>query len=276
MTQSPLISLNDGREIPQLGLGVWQLPDEQAPSLIQEAVAAGYRAIDTAAIYENERGVGAGIRQAGVAREELFVTTKLWNEHQGYDNTRRAFDASLQRLGLESVDLYLIHWPAPTRNLFVDTWRALIELNREGRARSIGVSNFQVPHLRRIIDETGVIPTVNQIELHPRFQQRELRDFHAGYKIRTEAWSPLGRGALLDEQVIIDLARKHGKTPAQIILRWHIENELIVIPKSAHPTRLRENIDVFNFALDKEDMKLLASLDGPDGRLGPNPDTAAF
>ena len=265
------VALNDGRSMPQFGFGVWRVPNDEASSIVQEAIQTGYRLIDTAAIYQNEEGVGQAIAATSVPRDDLFITTKLWNSEQGYDSTLRAFDESLRKLRLDAVDLYLIHWPLPNNGTYLDTWRALIKLRDDGRAKSIGVSNFTVPTLRRIIDETGVVPTINQIELHPRFQQRELRDFHGTHGILTESWSPLGRGAINDA-VIQAIAAKHGKTPAQIILRWHLENDLVVIPKSATPSRIRENFDLFGFALDKDDMTAIGRLDSSAGRVGAHPD----
>lgn len=271
MTQ-PTVSLNDGRQMPQLGFGVWQVENGQAAGIVKEAIAAGYRSIDTAAVYRNEEGVGAAIRQAGVPREDLFVTTKLWNDDQGFDTTRRAFDESLKRLGLDDVDLYLIHWPTWKRDAYADTWRAFIKLKEEGRVKSIGVSNFDIPHLQRLFDETGVVPAVNQIELHPRFQQKALRAFHAEHGIVTESWSPLGQGTLINDEGLAAIARKHSKTPAQVIIRWHLDNRLVVIPKSATPSRIRENFDVFDFRLDAEDMRAIEALDDRNGRIGPDPE----
>jgi 2,5-diketo-D-gluconate reductase A len=276
MTQQTTIALNDGRSIPQVGLGVWQVPDETATGAVSEALRAGYRHVDTAAIYENERGVGEGLRQGSVAREEIFLTTKLWNENQGFDSTLRAFDESLKRLGTDFVDLYLIHWPSPGRGLYVDTWKAFLRLREEGRARSIGVSNFTAEHLDRLIAETGVAPALNQIELHPRFQQRALREAHAARGIATQSWSPLGQGQLLSDGAIAKIAEKHGKTPAQVIIRWHVDNGLVVIPKSVTPSRIVENIDVFGFELDADDRTAIAALDTADGRIGPDPMTAKF
>jgi 2,5-diketo-D-gluconate reductase A len=270
------ITLRDGNRIPQLGLGVWRTPNDGAANAVSAAIRAGYRHIDTAAIYENEQGVGEGLRQASAPREQLFVTTKLWNADQGFDATLRAFDASLQRLALDYVDLYLIHWPAPSRNLYVETWKAFIRLREEGRARSIGVSNFTAEHLDRLIGETGEKPVLNQIELHPRFQQSELRQAHSERGIATESWSPLGQGQLLEDTVIGEIARKHARTPAQIIIRWHIDNGLVVIPKSVTPSRIIENFDVFSFRLDDQDIATMKRLDRPDGRIGPDPTTAAF
>ena len=271
----PHLALNDGRTIPQVGLGVWQIPNEETAEAVRAAVDLGYRSIDTAAIYRNEEGVGEAVRSSAVPREELFVTTKVWNERQGHDEALRAFDESLARLGLDYVDLYLIHWPAPRRDRYVETWRALVRLREEGRARSIGVSNFTVAHIDRVIGETGVAPAVNQIELHPRFQQAELRAFHAERGIVTESWSPLAQGKLVGDPTIDAIARKHGKTTAQVILRWHLDLGLVVIPKSSRPERMRENIAVLDVRLDAEDMARLAALDRRDGRLGFDPETFA-
>ena len=270
------ITLHDGNIIPQLGLGVWQTPNDVAVSAVKTAIEAGYRHIDTAAIYGNEGGVGEGIRAVGIPRDKIFVTTKVWNADQGFDATLKAATTSLNRLGLDHVDLYLIHWPAPKKELYVETWRALIRLKEEGKARSIGVSNFAVEHLDRIIGETGVSPVLNQIELHPRFQQSALRKAHADRGIATQSWSPLGQGTLLADPAIAAIAAKHGRTPAQVIIRWHIDNDLIVIPKSVTPSRIVQNFDVFGFALDAEDQAAIAKLDSPDGRIGPNPTTAEF
>ena len=274
MNTIPSLTLNDTRRIPQLGLGLWQVPDAQAPATIAAALDAGYRSIDTAAIYQNETGTGVALRKTQIPRDQLFITTKVWNSNHGFDNTLKAMDASLKRLGLDHVDLYLVHWPLPMRNQFVDTWRALIRLRDEGKAKSIGVSNFTAAHLRRIIDETGVTPAVNQVELHPRFPQTELRAFHAAQGIVTESWSPLAQGTILKDPTIATIARKHNRTPAQVILRWHIELGLIVIPKSVTRSRINENKALFDFALDAADMAALAHLDrGPAGRIGPHPDT---
>jgi len=276
MTTQPTISFNDGRASPQVGLGVWKTPDDGAGDAVAAALDVGYRHVDTAAAYKNERGVGEGLRRAGVPREEVFVTTKLWNEEQGFDRTLRAFDASLEQLGLDHVDLYLIHWPSPARDLYVDTWRAFIRLKEEGRVRSIGVSNFTAEHLDRLADETGVTPAINQIELHPRFQQRALREAHAERGIVTQSWSPLGQGQLLQDPAIAGIAAKHGRTPAQVVIRWHVDNGLVVIPKSVTPSRIAENFDVFGFALDADDLAAITKLDTGDGRIGPDPMTATF
>jgi 2,5-diketo-D-gluconate reductase A len=274
MAAQPKVALEGDRDMPQLGLGVWQTPADVTAQVVKTALDAGYRRVDTAAVYRNERGVGEGLRAAGLARDDVFVTTKLWNESQGYDGALKAFDASLGRLGLEAVDLYLIHWPAPKQDRYLDSWRALARLREEGRARSIGVSNFGVEHLTRIMGETGVVPAVNQIELHPRFQQAELREFHARNGVATESWSPLGQGSILTDPVVGRIAAKHGKTPAQAIIRWHLDLGLIVIPKSVTPSRIVENLDVFGFKLDAEDLAAMAALDDPAGRIGPDP--AAF
>jgi 2,5-diketo-D-gluconate reductase A len=270
------VTLNDGRVIPQLGLGVWQTPAAATADIVAASLQSGYRHIDTAAIYGNEAGVGQGLAKGGVARADVFVTTKVWNDAQGYDSTLRAARDSLDRLKLDHVDLYLVHWPAPRRGLYVETWRALIALREQGLAKSIGVSNFGVEHLERIIGETGVTPAINQIELHPRFQQRALREFHAARGIATESWAPLGRARLFDEPVIARLAAKHRRTPAQIVIRWHLDEGLVAIPKTARRERLAENFDVFGFALDIEDRAAIDGLDRADGRIGPDPMTAAF
>lgn len=276
MTKQLRVELGDGHVIPQVGLGVWQTPDDVAVTAVQTALAAGYRHVDTAAAYQNEKGVGAGLRASGVAREDVFITTKVWNENQGYDNALKAIEGSLKRLQLGHLDLCLIHWPAPQRGLYLDTWRALIKAQELGQVRSIGVSNFEVEHLDRVIGETGVTPVLNQIELHPRFQQTALRAAHAERGIKTESWSPLGQGQLLTDPIIAGIAAKHGRAPAQVIIRWHLDSGLIVIPKSVTPSRIVENFDVFGFALDVEDMAAIAGLDQADGRIGPNPMTATF
>ena len=268
----PVLDLNDGRQAPQFGFGVWQIDDAAASEAVATAIQSGYRSVDTAAIYGNERGVGQGIARGGVPREEIFLTTKLWNADQGFDTTLRAFDESLKRLGTDYVDLYLIHWPTPARDRYVETWKAFQRLREEGRARSIGVSNFQPAHIERLIAETGVTPAVNQVELHPDFAQRELVAFNSRHRIVSEAWSPLGQGGeLLGNPVLRELAGKHGRSVAQIVLRWHIQRGHMVIPKSQTPSRIRENIAIFDFALDDADMQAIAALDAGH-RIGPDPD----
>ncbi|MYQ97477.1 MULTISPECIES: aldo/keto reductase [unclassified Streptomyces] len=270
-TSVPAVTLGNGVEIPQLGFGVFQVPDDETTAAVTAALETGYRSIDTAAIYGNEKGVGRALAASGLPREDLFVTTKVWNADQGYDATLRAFDASLALLGLDHVDLYLIHWPAPARDLYRDSWRALERLAGEGRVRAAGVSNFQPGHLRRLLEDATLSPAVNQIELHPGLQQAELRAFHAEHAIATEAWSPLAQGAVLGEPVIAGLAARYGRSPAQIVIRWHLQLGNIVIPKSVTPARIRENFDVFGFTLTAEEMRALAALDR-GLRTGPHPD----
>lgn len=270
--QQNTVTFYDGRSAPRLGLGVWQVPNDDAASVVDAALKAGYRSIDTAAIYGNEAGVGQGIAASGIARNDLFIATKLWNDRHGHASAKEAFQESLDRLGLDYVDLYLIHWPAPKQDKFVDAWESLIQLHDEGRAKSIGVCNFNIPHLQTLLDQTGVLPVVNQIELHPGFQQAELRQYHAEHDIVTEAWSPLGRGSLLGHPALAPIAEKHGRSVAQIILRWHIQLGNMVIPKSITPARIEENIRVFDFTLDDADMAAIAELDDPAGRTGPDPD----
>ncbi|MFT8421112.1 MAG: aldo/keto reductase [Gluconacetobacter sp.] len=265
----PRIPLNDGTTMPQLGLGVWRTPADETADIVRYAADAGYLAVDTAAIYKNEEGVGDGLAD----RPDIYVTTKLWNDDQGYDTTMRAFETSLRKLRREVLDLYLIHWPRAAEGRFVETWKAMVALQKDGRVRSIGVSNFRPEDLDRVIAATGVVPAVNQIELHPRFQQRALRAFHEKHGIGTESWSPLGQGQVLEDPVIAEIGRRYGKTPAQVVIRWHLDNGLIVIPKSVTPKRIVENISVFDFALDAEDMRWIAGLDRADGRIGPDPAT---
>ncbi|MBZ6084699.1 aldo/keto reductase [Streptomyces olivaceus] len=257
--------------MPQLGFGVWQVPDDEAQTAVAQALEAGYRSIDTAAIYGNEEGTGRAIAASGLAREDLFVTTKLWNSDQGYDSTLQAFDTSLAKLGLDYLDLYLIHWPMPAREKYVDTYKAFEKLLADGRVRAIGVSNFLPDHLERLIGETSVLPAVNQIELHPHLQQHASRELHAEQGIATEAWSPLGSGkGILEIPAIVAIAQKHGRTPAQVVLRWHLQLGNVVIPKSVTPSRIKENIDVFGFSLDTEDLAAISALN-EDRRLGSDP-----
>lgn len=268
-------TFHDGRSAPALGLGTWQIPDASVTQAVVQALELGYRSIDTAAIYENEAGVGRGIREGGVPREALFITTKLWNDAHSHEAARPAFEASLERLGLDYVDLYLIHWPVPDQGQFVQAWESLIRLRDEGLVKSIGVSNFNTEHLQALLDETGVLPVVNQIELHPRFQQPELRRYHADNDIVTEAWSPLARGSLQNDPTLVAIAARLQRSVAQVILRWHLQLGHMVIPKSTRPGRLRENLAVFDFQLSEEDMAAIARLDTPEGRTGPDPATFA-
>ncbi|PZS17074.1 MAG: oxidoreductase [Pseudonocardiales bacterium] len=272
MSDVPTITLNNNVQIPQLGFGVFQVPPEDVERVVSTALETGYRSIDTAAAYQNEEGVGRAIASCGLARDEIFVTTKLWNSDHGYDQALRAFDASARRLGLETVDLYLIHWPVPTVDRYVETWKALEKLAADGRVRAIGVSNFTVEHLRRLFAETGTVPAVNQVELHPYLQQTELRAEHAEHGIATEAWSPLTQGAVLSEATITRLAEQHGVTPAQVVLRWHLQIGNIVIPKSVTPVRIRENFDILGFELSPEDLAAIADLQ-TGRRTGPDPAT---
>ncbi|GAA0918564.1 aldo/keto reductase [Luteibacter anthropi] len=268
----PLLDLNDGHKAPQLGFGVFQIPNDETARAVDTALKSGYRSLDTAAIYKNEEGVRQGIERAGVARSDIFLTTKLWNSEQGFDSTLRAFDVSVKKLGVDYLDMYLIHWPVPKHDRYVDTWKAFIRLREEGRIRSIGVSNFQPGHLERIIRETGVTPVVNQIEVHPDFAQNDVVAANRKHKVITEAWSPLGQGGdLLKNDTLVALAKKHDKSPAQVVLRWHVQLGHMVIPKSATPERIRSNIDVFGFQLSDEDMAAIAKLDAGK-RMGPHPD----
>lgn len=254
---------------------MWQTPPEDTERAAATALGAGYRHIDTAAAYGNEREVGQAVAKSGLAREDVFVTTKVGNADHGYDRTRKAFDASMDRLGMDYLDLYLIHWPVPARNAFVDTFKAFADLRDQGRIRSIGVSNFEPEHLRTLVDATGIVPVLNQIELHPRLQQEELREVHAQLGIATEAWSPLGQGSLLENPTVTAVAETHGKTPAQVLIRWHIQLGNIVIPKSVTPSRIVSNFDVFDFDLSEQDMASISSL-GDGTRLGPDPRTFNF
>ncbi|MEJ3652420.1 aldo/keto reductase [Actinomycetes bacterium KLBMP 9759] len=273
MSDVSVIRLNNGVEIPQLGFGVFQVPPAETAQIVRTAFDAGYRHIDTAQGYANEEGVGQAIKESGLPREEIFVTTKLANPRQGYDEALRAFDESLQKLGLEAVDLFLIHWPRPAADQYVETWKAFEKIAADGRARAIGVSNFQVPHLERLAAETGTVPAVNQIELHPYLPQTVLRAYHRQHGIATEAWSPIGKGRdLLGEKIVFDLAEKYGKTPAQVVLRWHIQLDNIVFPKSVTPSRIKENTEIFDFELSADDVATLSTLENGT-RLGPDPDT---
>jgi len=272
---SPTLTLNDGTSIPVVGLGVWQTPAEETERAVSAALHAGYRHIDTAAAYGNEAGVGRAVAASGIPREDVFVVTKLWNSEQGYEKTLAAFDASMEQLGLDYLDLYLIHWPTPAQNLFIDTFKAFAHLRDQGRIRAIGVSNFEPEHLKLLIDATGIVPAVNQIELHPRLPQTELRETHARYGIATEAWSPLGQGSLLQDPIVTAIAERHGKTPAQVLIRWHLQLGNIVIPKSVNPDRIASNFDVFDFELSEADLASIATLDNGT-RLGPDPRTFNF
>ncbi|MCD0480909.1 aldo/keto reductase [Streptacidiphilus sp. ASG 303] len=272
MNSIPTVTLNNGVRIPQLGFGVFQVPDEETAAAVGTALEAGYRSIDTAAVYGNEKGVGDALAASGLPRSEVFVTTKLWNDAQGYDSTLAAFDESLAKLRLDHVDLYLIHWPTPARDRYLDTWRAFEKLLADGRTRAIGVSNFTPAHLRRLMDHSGVVPALNQVELHPHLQQAELRAFHAEHGIATEAWSPLAQGGeLLEDPAVAAVAEKHGTTPAQAVLRWHLQLGNVVIPKSVTPERIRANIDVTGFELDADDMAAIGALESGT-RIGPDPD----
>ncbi|CAN5581151.1 aldo/keto reductase [soil metagenome] len=271
-TQIPAVDLNDGTQIPQLGFGVFQVDPGETAEAVTRALEVGYRHIDTAAAYENEAEVGQAIHASGLDRDDVFVTTKCFNDDHGYEQARKAFKDSLDRLELEFIDLYLVHWPVPSQDLFVETWKAFVELREEGVVRSIGVSNFQPEHLRRTIDETGVTPSVNQVELHPHFQQAGLRREHSELGIATEAWSPLAQGDVLGDEPIVRIADSHGRTPAQVVLRWHIQLGNIVFPKSVTPERIEENLDVFGFHLSDEEMAEIDALDEGE-RIGPDPDT---
>ena len=268
----PKVTLRDGVDIPQLGFGVFQVPPEDTAEVTTRALLTGYRHIDTAAAYQNEAAVGQAFKASGLDRDEVFITTKCFNDDHGYEQARKAFQASLDNLELDFVDLYLIHWPVPSQDKYVETWKAFIELQEEGLVRSIGVSNFQPDHLRRVIDETGVTPSVNQIELHPRLQQPGLRREHEELGIATEAWSPLAKAQVLDDPTITQIADAHGKTPAQVVIRWHLELGNIVFPRSVTPARIKENLDVFDFHLTDDEMEQIEELDAGE-RTGPDPDT---
>ena len=268
---SPIFTMSDGAMIPQLGLGVYKVADAEAETLVTGAIEAGYRHIDTAKLYLNERGVGDGMRASGVPRAELFVTTKLWNDDHGYEQTLAAFEESRARLALDYVDLYLIHWPAPKQDKYVQSWRAMQKLQADGVVRSIGVSNFHIHHLQRLVDETGVVPVLNQVELHPWLPQRQVRAFDDDHGILTESWSPLARGRVIGDPVLDALAGKHGVSPAQIVIRWHVQQGIVVIPKSVSIARIRQNADVFGFELDDSDMAAIAGIETGE-RTGMDPD----
>ncbi|PMR73495.1 aldo/keto reductase [Billgrantia endophytica] len=284
MSTTYSLKLHDDSRIPALGYGLWQVPMATSAELVSRALRTGYRLIDTAEAYYNEEGVGEGIRDSGVAREEIFVTTKVWNTHHGYTQTLHAFDASQRRLGLEWIDMYLMHWPSRTRDAYVETWQAMIRLRDEGRVGTIGVCNFSIGQLQRLIGKTGVKPVLNQIELHPYFQQKALREFHHEQGIVTQSWSPLGlwwqspdpNSSPLQAPRVLELSERYGKTPAQIILRWHLDSGLATISKSVRPERIVENFQLFDFALAPSEVRMLAGLDRRDGRLGPDPETADF
>jgi 2,5-diketo-D-gluconate reductase A len=272
----PTIALHDGTSIPQLGFGVFQVPPPDTAATVAKALDAGYRHIDTAQMYGNEAGVGDAIRESGLDREDLYVTTKLNNTFHRPDDARREIDASLERLGLEQVDLFLIHWPLPTRydGDFVQTWRALIEAQEAGKTRSIGVSNFQPAHLDRIVEETGVVPVVNQVEVHPFFANEDVRAANQKHGVLTEAWSPIAKGKVVDDDTIGEIASLVGRTPAQVALRWHVQRGDIVFPKSMNADRMRQNFEIFDFELEPTHMSAIDELDGGEpGRMGPNPDT---
>jgi diketogulonate reductase-like aldo/keto reductase len=273
MTSVPDLTMNDGRTIPQLGFGVFQIPQDETEVAVTTALKEGYRLIDTAQGYQNEEGVGAALAASDLSRDEVFVTTKLTNSEQGYDKTMAAFDASMTKLGLDVLDLFLIHWPLPMFDQFVDTWRAFEKLQADGRIRSIGVSNFEIEHFERLFAETDVVPAVNQVELHPQFPQAELRAFHAEHGILTESWGPIGQGkGLLENAHVLKVAQAKDRTPAQVVLRWHLQLGLVVIPKSVTPSRIAENFAVFDFELDESDMAEIAAVETGE-RLGPDPKT---
>ena len=271
-SQVPRIALRDADHIPQLGFGVFQVPPAQTSEVVARALASGYRHIDTAAAYRNEAEVGQAIRASGIDRGEVFVTTKCFNDDHGYEQAKHALSASLERLEMDYVDLYLIHWPVPAHDKYVETWKAFVELRAEGLVRSIGVSNFQPAHLERVIEQTGETPAINQIELHPYFQQRGLRHEHEQLGIVTEAWSPLAQGKVLDDPAIVEIANAHSKTPGQVVIRWHLQLGNVVIPKSVTPERIEQNFDVLDFELSSAEMESIEALD-QGMRTGPDPDT---
>ena len=276
MSAVPSLVMNNGLQIPRLGFGVFLVPPEETKQAVTEALEAGYRLIDTAQGYRNEEGVGAAIAESDVPRDELFITTKLTNSEHGYDTTLTAFDGSMEKLGIDVLDLFLIHWPLPMFDQYVETWRAFEKLLANGRVRSIGVSNFEIPHLQRLLAETDVTPAVNQIELHPEFPQEDLREFHQQHGIITESWGPLGQGkGLLENRQIVEVAQRKDRTPAQVVLRWHVQLGCVVIPKSVHPDRIRENINVFDFELDDADMAEISKV-RTGQRLGGDPNVFAM
>lgn len=271
-TVIPAVTLNNGVQMPQIGFGVFQVPNEETTTAVAAALKAGYRSIDTAAIYGNEEGVGKALAESGINREELFITSKIWISDMGYEQTLKAFDESLQRLGLDYLDLFLIHWPAPEKELYVETWRALEKLYAEKKIRAIGVSNFQPTHLQKLIDATDVVPAVNQVELHPALQNAEVSTANAGHGIATEAWSPLAQGALLNDASILAIGEAHQVTAAQVILRWHLQRGRVIIPKSVTESRIVQNLDLFGFELSAEELAAIDALDR-GGRTGPDPDS---
>ena len=272
MSSIPQLSFHDGGTIPQVGFGVFMIPEEETFDAVTSALDVGYRHLDTAKIYGNETAVGKAIKESGVAREDIFLTTKCWNADQGYDAALAAFDASMDRLDTDYLDLYLVHWPMPKRDLYVDTWRAFEKIHAGGRCRHIGVSNFKVEHLERLLDESDTVPVINQIEMHPWLQQSELRAFHAEHGILSEAWSPIAQGGdYLKNATIVEIADKHGVSPAQVILRWHLDLGNVIIPKSVNPDRMASNMDLFGFELDDDDQARIAALD-EGTRVGPHPD----
>ena len=274
MAAIPDIALNDGHSIPQLGFGVWRIGDDVVGDAVDAALRAGYRHIDTAQGYANEEGVGRAIAASGIARDQLFITSKLRNKHQGYDSALRSLDESLGRLELDYLDLFLIHWPAPKHDRYVETWAALVEAQSQGKVKSIGVSNFLPEHIQRIIDESGVTPAINQLELHPAYQQRDIREFHRDRDIQIECYSPLGGqdSGLFEDEAIVAIAKSHGKSPAQVIIRWHLQQNLIVLPKSSKPERAAENYDVWDFTLSSDEVAAIDAMDREDGKTLPRPE----
>jgi len=277
MAGVPMLKLNDGTSIPQLGLGVWQVEPSITAQVVRDGIEAGYRLIDTAEGYYNEEGVGEAIRTGGVPRDQLYITSKLRNGGHARDHALKSFDETMKALGIDQLDLFLIHWPVPSQGKFVEAWKTLVELQKQGRVKSIGVSNFNQDHIEKIVAETGVVPVVDQVELHPRFQQRDKRDFMTKHNIHIESWSPLGSGRMLDDPTVGEIAKKHGKSIAQTIIRWHIQEGLVVIPKSIHKERIAQNFDVFDFELDADDLAKFKGLDkGASGRVGSDPAKASF